>query len=83
MTENQVTKWIGASKTAWGVIISVASTIVPVLAPLIGADVTATDVVAAGDSLWAVVQAVGFAFGTILTIWGRLKAKGPATIMPS
>ena len=67
-------KWWGQSMTIWGVIITSLSTVLPAIGPLIGLNVTADLVHQIGDQLVAVVQALGGLIGTILAIYGRVRA---------
>ncbi len=84
MDQAQITKWLGSSKTIWGMIITVASTAGPVLGPLFGYDgVNPADIQEVGSTVWEMVSAVGLGVGTLLTIYGRMTAKGPATILPA
>ena len=73
-TETPDSKWWGRSLTIWGVIITTLSTVLPVVAPVIGLDITAELVRQLGDQVVVVVQAAGGLAGTILTIWGRARA---------
>ena len=68
------TKWWGSSITIWGAVITALSTVVPVLAPAVGLDITPEVVREAGQQVVAVVQAVGGLVGTIMTIYGRARA---------
>jgi lysozyme family protein len=67
-------KWWGSSMTIWGAAITTLSTVLPVVGPLIGLNVTAELVQQLGDQIVIVVQAVGGLVGTILTIYGRARA---------
>lgn len=73
-------KWFLKSKTIWGVIITGASTLIPVFGPLIGLDVSPTDIIEVGTSITDVITALGQAAGIILTIYGRFKSTGPVTV---
>jgi len=70
-------KWWGQSMTIWGTAITALSTVLPVLGPAFGLDVSADVVREAGDQLVSVVQAVGGLVGTIMTIYGRTRASRP------
>lgn len=83
-TEEQTTaiataegKWWGDSVTMWGVLITTLSTVLPVVGPLIGLDISAEAVRQLGEQATAVVQAVGGLAGTLLTIYGRARATAP------
>jgi lysozyme family protein len=68
------TKWWGQSLTIWGALITGMSTVLPLIGPLVGLDVTSDLVHQLGDQVVAVVQAVGGLAGTVLTIYGRTRA---------
>ena len=70
-------KWWGHSITIWGTLITVLSTVVPALAPVTGVDVTGDLVRDAGTQVVDAVQAVGALIGTLMTIYGRVRATGP------
>jgi lysozyme family protein len=70
-------KWWGQSMTIWGAIITTLSTVLPVLGPALGIDITADLVREVGAEVVQTVQAVGGLVGTILTIYGRARASQP------
>lgn len=72
-------KWWGQSVTIWGVVITALSTVLPTLGPVIGIDVTGDLVHELGDGVVQTVQAVGGLIGTIMTIYGRMRASTPLT----
>ena len=63
------------SKTIWGAIVSVAS----VAGMLFGVDISQELILELQSSLIGVTSSVGALVGTALTIWGRIKARGPIT----
>jgi len=67
-------KWWGHSMTIWGVIITSLSTVLPTVGPLLGLNITADLVHQIGDQLVQVVQALGGLVGTVLTVYGRMRA---------
>ena len=67
-------KWWGQSLTVWGTIITAASTVLPVLGPLIGLDITAEMIRQLGGQGVQVVQALGGLAGSIMAIYGRFRA---------
>ncbi len=73
------TKWWGESLTIWGVIVTAAATVLPVVGPLIGLDITAEMVSQIGQQLTEVVQALGGVIGTLMAIYGRMRASQPVT----
>lgn len=70
-------KWWGHSMTIWGAVITAFATVVPALGPLVGIDITGDLVRQAGEQLVTSVQAVAGLIGTMLTIWGRVRANQP------
>lgn len=68
------TKWWGESLTVWGAIITAASTVIPALGPVIGLDITGEMVRQLGGQAVQVVQALGGLAGTLMTIYGRVRA---------
>jgi uncharacterized protein (TIGR02594 family) len=67
-------KWWGQSMTIWGVIITTLSTVLPTVAPIFGYNITAELIQQLGDQLVLVGQALGGLIGTLLTIFGRVRA---------
>jgi uncharacterized protein (TIGR02594 family) len=67
-------KWWGQSMTIWGVIVTVLSTVLPALGPALNLNITPDLVHQVGDHLVAIVQALGGLVGTVLTIYGRVRA---------
>ncbi len=70
-------KWWAHSKTIWGALITVATTVLPVLGPLIGINLPVEIIKQLGEQGPLVVQAVGGLLGTLLTIYGRTQAHQP------
>jgi uncharacterized protein (TIGR02594 family) len=68
------TKWWGHSMTVWGVIITSLSTVLPTVGPLFGLNVTADLVHQLGNQVVQAAQALGGVVGTVLTIYGRMRA---------
>jgi lysozyme family protein len=71
------TKWWGSSLTIWGALITALSTVLPALGPILGIDITSDLVRELGTQLVTTAQAIGGLIGTILTIYGRMRATGP------
>lgn len=67
-------KWWGNSMTIWGALITAASTVLPVIGPLFGIDITPELVHELGDQVTLVVQAIGGLVGILMTIYGRTRA---------
>lgn len=72
-------KWWGQSVTIWGALITGLSTVLPALGPAVGIDITGDLVREAGDGIVQSVQAVGGLVGTLMTIYGRVRATAPLT----
>lgn len=70
-------KWWGHSMTIWGTIITMLSVVVPAAAPVTGIDISGDEVRDAGEQTVEALQAVGALVGTLLTIFGRMRASGP------
>lgn len=77
MTTTEPGKWWGHSITIWGTIVTILSNIVPALAPVTGVDVSGEMVESAGRQVVDAVQSVGTLIGTLVTIYGRIRATGP------
>lgn len=71
-------KWWGQSMTIWGALITAASTVLPALAPVIGpalgVNLTADVVRQSAADLVQIAQALAGVAGTVMTIYGRLRA---------
>jgi uncharacterized protein (TIGR02594 family) len=70
-------KWWGSSMTIWGTILTAISTVLPAVGPLFGLDITAEMITGLGHSLTALFQALGGVVGTIMAIYGRIRAIQP------
>jgi uncharacterized protein (TIGR02594 family) len=75
-------KWWGHSLTIWGTLITAASTVLPVIGPLLGIDVTPDLIRSLGDGIVQTIQAVGGVIGTIMAIAGRARATAPLIRRP-
>lgn len=76
---NATGKWWLQSRTVWGALISAAATLIPVLGPMIGIELSGDVIKQAGEQTLGAVQAVVGVAGTLLTIYGRLRASVPLT----
>ena len=76
-------KWWGQSMTIWGVLISAAASVLPVVGPVLGLDVTGDLVRQVGDEVVAVGQALTVLVGTLMAIYGRAQAKRPLSLLRS
>jgi HK97 family phage portal protein len=70
-------KWWATSMTMWGVLVTALSTVLPALGPLLGLNLTAELIQQLGDNVVVFGQALGGLVGTILAIYGRVRASGP------
>ena len=76
-------KWWAHSKTMWGTLITAAATVIPALGPALGIVLPADIITTFGDQAITAVQALAGLFGTILAIYGRLKADTPLALRKS
>ncbi|MCB1522102.1 MAG: TIGR02594 family protein [Hyphomicrobiaceae bacterium] len=70
-------KWWGQSMTIWGVLVTALATVLPAIGPLIGIDVTGEMVRQIGQQAVEIAQAIGGLVGTLLAIYGRIRATAP------
>jgi len=75
-------KWWGESLTIWGALITAAATVLPVVGPLVGLDLTEDIVHRFGEQVVVIAQAVGGLAGIVMTIVGRARASRPLTSLP-
>jgi len=75
-------KWWGHSLTIWGTIVTILSGVLPALAPVTGIDVSGDLVEDAGQQMVDAVQAIGTLIGTLMTIYGRVRATAPLALTP-
>jgi hypothetical protein len=68
-------KWWGHSVTIWGAIVSALAAVMPVLGPVLGIDISGEMVRLAGEQMAASVQAIMALAGTLMTIFGRVRAR--------
>jgi hypothetical protein len=67
-------KWWAQSMTIWGAAITALTTVLPVVAPRLGIDISPALIQQLGDQAVGVAQAGGGLLGTFLTIYGRVRA---------
>jgi hypothetical protein len=67
-------KWWASSMTIWGAVVTALSTVLPVVGPVLGLNVPPELIHQLGDQVVVLAQAVGGVAGTILTIYGRVRA---------
>jgi len=70
-------KWWGQSLTIWGTIITGLSTVLPIIGPFIGINLSGALIVQFGDQITHVLQALGGVIGTVMAIAGRFRAVAP------
>jgi hypothetical protein len=70
-------KWWGNSMTIQGIIVTAVSTVLPVLGPVFGLNITAELVHQLGDNVVTFAQAAGGLIGTIMAIYGRMRTSTP------
>lgn len=70
-------KWWGQSLTFWGTLITTLATVLPVVGPLIGLEISADAVQQLGDGVVRIAQALAGVIGIALTIYGRSRASQP------
>jgi hypothetical protein len=70
-------KWWGRSLTIWGAIVTALSTVLPLLGPAFGFSITPELVQQLGDNVVVLAQALGGVAGTVMAIWGRIRATAP------
>jgi energy-converting hydrogenase Eha subunit A len=63
--------------TMWGIVMTTLSAVLPTIGPILGLNITAELVQQLGDQIIIVVQAAGALVGTLLTIYGRVRASAP------
>ena len=76
MTSNEP-KWWAQSLTIWGTIITGLSTVLPIIGPFIGLNISGVLIATLGDQVTNVMQAFGGVLGTLMAIAGRIRANGP------
>lgn len=72
--EGPDSKWWGQSMTIWGALITALSTVLPLLGPILGINLTADLVDKLGQNIVLLVQAAGGLIGTVMTILGHMRA---------
>lgn len=76
-TPRDATKWWASSMTIWGAVVTALSTVLPVVGPMLGFDIPPELIHQLGDQIVVLAQAAGGVAGTILTIYGRVRATTP------
>lgn len=70
-------KWWGESMTVWGAMLTALTTVLPVIGPLIGLNITGELIAALGEHVLQAVQALGGLVGIVMTVLGRARASQP------
>lgn len=76
-TNNPDGKWWAHSMTIWGTVMTGLAAIVPPLAAFYGVDIGPDLIHQMGKEAAGALQATIALFGTVLTIWGRIRAAEP------
>ncbi len=76
MTSNEP-KWWAQSLTVWGTIITGLATVLPIIGPFIGLNISGTLIANFGDQVTHILQAIGGLMGTFMAIVGRFRASVP------
>ena len=72
-------KWWAESLTVWGTIVTALSTILPLVGPLFGLDITSEMVEQFGASVTNLIQIIGGLTGTSMALYGRSRARAKLT----
>ena len=70
-------KWWGNSTTIWGALITGLAAVLPAIAPAVGLEIPREAVTESAEQIGAIVQAATGLAGTIITIFGRIRATRP------
>jgi len=70
----QPAKWWGESLTIWGALLTGLTTVLPLIGPLLGLDITGEMARQLGEAAVQAAQAVGGLAGLLMTIYGRTRA---------
>ena len=70
-------KWWGQSLTIWGTIITGLSTVLPIIGPFIGINLSGAFIAQFGDQVTHVLQALGGLIGMMMAVVGRFRASVP------
>ncbi|MEL6373391.1 MAG: TIGR02594 family protein [Pseudomonadota bacterium] len=68
------TKWWGESMTIWGATLTAVTTVLPLIGPLFGLNITEALIQQLGQQIVQLVQIAGGVIGTLVTIYGRTRA---------
>lgn len=78
-------KWVMTTKRGWGMFITFVVTLLPMLNLWLaskGWEVTIPMVQTIGSAGVGVIEAVGFAVGVALWVWGSFRPTAPLTVLP-
>jgi lysozyme family protein len=70
-------KWWAHSLTIWGVIVTTLSAVLPTIGPALGLNITAELIQQLGQNVVLFGQAAGALLGTVMTVYGRIRAAVP------
>lgn len=75
-------KWIGRSLTFWGTAVTVASTVLPVIGPMLGWALDAAAIADIGKEGANIINHLSAIIGSAAAIIGRFRAKTAVTLLP-
>lgn len=70
-------KWWGHSLTIWGAVVTGLAAILPAVGPMIGVEIPREAVTTGAEQIGTIAQAAVGLAGTVMTIFGRLRADRP------
>ena len=70
-------KWWGQSLTIWGTIVTTLATVLPIVGPFVGFNISGALIVQFGDQITRVLEAMGGVVGVLMTVVGRFRANAP------
>lgn len=76
-------KWWAESMTLWGALITTLSTVLPVIGPLFGLNLSAEIIEQIGQHVIEIIQALGGVAGIVMTVIGRMRATARLTSRPA
>ncbi|MEO0791280.1 MAG: hypothetical protein AAFY27_01915 [Pseudomonadota bacterium] len=74
-TTGEPKKWWMQSITLWGAFVTTLSTVLPIVGPLFGVQLSADMIEQIGQHVITVLQALGGISGVLMTVFGRVRAE--------
>ena len=71
---DETKKWWGESLTVWGTIVTALATILPIIGPFIGIDISGEMIRQFGETVAKLIQIIGGLTGTTMALYGRSRA---------